>query len=115
FPGWALLAGAQLTLGLVAVAVALPVGLVAALNGPGLPQPGGLAGRVATGRVVAAVVVVLTLALAPVAAFLAPRGPSGLGMTLASLTTFALCGLLALAGLWATWTRSQSVTRTAMT
>ncbi len=59
--------------------------------------------------------VAVTLALALAAAFIAPRGPSDLGIKLASLATFALCGLLAVAGLWATWTRSRTLMATAVT
>jgi TonB family protein len=59
--------------------------------------------------------VAVTFVTAVAASFLAPRGPSGIGIRLVSLASFALCGLMSVVGLWATWSRSQALTQTALT
>jgi TonB family protein len=59
--------------------------------------------------------VAATFVAALAASFFAPRGPSGIGMKLVSLTSLAHCGLLCIVGLWATWARSHALAQTALT
>jgi TonB family protein len=112
--GWGLLSIALAALALLTGIVALVLWMAAGLNGLSL-DPRTLPPRLSLVLVGAFALVVVTLVLALAGAVVAPRGPADLGMKLASLATFALCGLMAAAGLWATWTRSEELLATALT
>jgi hypothetical protein len=112
--GWALLAVALFASALASLVVWLVLRLTSVLNGPG-EDPQTLGARLTTALVGAFALIAVTLVLAPVGAFLSPRGASSVLIKLGSLASLAFCGLLGLGGLWATWQRSESLVATAMT
>ena len=112
--GWAMLAVSMISVVLMSGLVWLFHSTVAALNGPDL-DPATTPGRVGILLAGAAALVAVTFVLAVAASLLAPRGPADIGMKLVSLAALAFCGIVSLGGLWATWSRSQSLMRTALT
>lgn len=112
--GWVLLAVSVASLVFLGAVVWLILSTVALLNGSSA-DPSTLPTRLGLMLAGGFALVAVTLASALAGPFLAPRGPSGIAMKLGSLASFALCGLLCVAGLWTTWTRSQSLLATAIT
>jgi protein TonB len=112
--GWILLCAALVSLVLTCVVVAVDLWLAASLNALTL-DPGTAPAKLGVSLVGGIGLTIGTLALALAGAFLAPRGPSPLGMKIASLAVLALCGLLCLAGTGAIWARSETLVVTAMT
>jgi protein TonB len=79
------------------------------------PDPSVVAARLTLLLIGPVALVVVTLVAAVVASVFAPRGPAGIGTKLVSLSSIALCGLMSVVGLWATWSRSQALMQTALT
>ncbi len=111
--GWVLLAVSLVLLLLTSGLVALYLATLARLNGPSPDLPT-LPTRLSVLLAGAFGLVLVTFVAAIASAFMAPRGPSGGGMMVASLGALALCGLLSGIGLWATWSQWQVLDRTAM-
>ena len=111
-PGWVLLAMSLSSLVFMGALLWLILSTVALLSSA---DPSALPARMGLALAGGFALIAVTFASGLAAPFLAPRGPSGIGMKLASLASLALCGVLCLAGLWATWTRSQSLMATAIT
>ncbi len=111
---WALLATALAAVLLLGGVAAMILWLAATVN-----RAHGLAPSVGTwlqaALAAACVLAVLTPGVAVAATLLAPRGPSGIGMKRASLATFPLCGLLALAGVGVTWSSTAQLLQVALT
>lgn len=114
FAGWALLAVALFTCAMGVAAVLLVLRITIPFNVAG-EDLASVASRLALALAGALALGVMTLVLAAVAPLLGPVGPAPVGMKLASLGSIALCGVLALGGVWATWARSESLKRTALT
>jgi protein TonB len=111
---WGLLAVSMIVAVLLGGLVWLFHATVTALNGPAF-EPTAMPGPLRIVLIGAAALAVLAFVLAVAASLLAPRGPADLGMKLVSLAALGFCGMLALGGLWATWSRSQTLMRTAIT
>jgi len=112
--GLALPAAALVAVLLSAGLIVLSVRMVAAVN-TGLGDAQGLLLRLNVCLVGSAALATLLFVLALVTALRAPRGASPLGVKLASLSAFSLCGLLALAGVWVVYEDVQCYWSTALT
>jgi protein TonB len=112
--GWVLLALSTGSVVVVGGLVWMFLSTVALANSPDVSD-GTLRARLNLSLAGALALVAVTFACVLASAVLAPRGPSGVGMMLASLTSLAFCGMVLLAGLWGTWSRWQTLSRTAVT
>jgi TonB family protein len=112
--GLALPAAALVAVLLSAGLIVLSVRMVAAVN-TGLRDAQGLLLRLGVCLVGSAALATLLFVLALVTALRAPRGASPLGVKLASLSAFSLCGVLALAGIWVVYGDVQCYWSTALT
>ena len=112
--GWVLLALSLLWLVLASGLVWLYLATLVRLNGPSPDLPT-LPARLSLLLAGAFGLAVVSFVAAIASSVMAPHGPSGAGMMVASLASLAFCGLLSCAGLWATWSRWQTLERTAIT
>ncbi|MFI5007263.1 MAG: energy transducer TonB [Solirubrobacterales bacterium] len=121
--GLALPAATLVALSLGASLIVLTVQMVAAVNAPRDPALPGAGQRdvqvlllgLNVSLVGSPVLAMLLFVLALVTALRAPRSAASLGVKLSALAAFSLCGLLALAGVWAVYGEMQSYLTTART